>query len=147
MGPVKTGDRETASYLKERGVKPSMIRIKVLQYLMENRVHPNVDMIYRALEKQIATLSKTSIYNTLKLFVKKGVVKEITVEENEVRYDAETKRHGHFKCVECGSLIDIQLECESCSFSGIKGGKVLEEHVYIRGICPRCISSKGIKNG
>ena len=147
MGPVKTDDKEIVAYLKDKGVKPSLIRIKVLQYLMENRVHPNVDTIYRALEKSIPTLSKTSIYNTLKLFSKKGVVKEVTVEENEVRYDASLERHGHFKCVECGKLIDIHLVCESCKFDGIKGNKVLDEHIYLRGICSACIKKGGIKNG
>ncbi len=145
MGPVKTDDKEILTYLREHKVKPSLIRIKVLQYLVESKSHPNVDMIYRALEKNIPTLSKTSIYNSLKIFVKEGVVKEVTIEENEVRYDATTERHGHFKCIECGSLTDINLECESCSFKGLKGGKVLDEHIYLRGICSDCLKKGGVK--
>ena len=56
-------------YLEEHDVKPSVQRIAVMDYLMTHRTHPTVDEIYHALEKQIPTLSKTTVYNTLKLFV------------------------------------------------------------------------------
>ncbi len=58
----------------------------------------------------VARLSKTTVYNTLKLFVAKGIVQELTIEEKEVRYDADTKPHAHFKCIECGNVYDIALE-------------------------------------
>lgn len=62
---------DTSNYLKEHGIKPSYQRMKVFQYLVDNHNHPTVDMIYKALCPEIPTLSKTTVYNTLNLFVEK----------------------------------------------------------------------------
>jgi len=146
MEAVKT-PKETADYLKEHSIKPSLIRLKVMQYLTGTRGHPNVEKIHKSLSKEIPTLSKTSIYNTLKTFAAAGVVKEIMIEENEIRYDAYLERHGHFKCVICGGLQDIDLGCLSCAAEEkLKGGKVLEEHIYLKGVCAGCVK-KGNHKG
>lgn len=49
-------------------VKPSLQRIAIVEYLMENRIHPTADDIYHALCIQVPTLSKTTVYNTMRLF-------------------------------------------------------------------------------
>ena len=61
-------------YLLERDIKPSVQRIAVMTYLLEHRTHPTVDEIYLELQDKIPTLSKTTIYNTLKLFVEKKAI-------------------------------------------------------------------------
>ena len=58
-------------YLIEKDIKPSVQRLAVMTYLLEHRTHPTVDEIYSELQDKIPTLSKTTIYNTLKLFVEK----------------------------------------------------------------------------
>lgn len=45
-------------YLKRHDIKPSTIRIKVLEYLLNNRIHPTADDIYQYLISEIPTLSK-----------------------------------------------------------------------------------------
>jgi Fur family transcriptional regulator, peroxide stress response regulator len=141
MQALKT-PKEVTDYLKEHKVKPSIIRLKVMQYLAATRLHPNVDAIYKTLSKEIPTLSKTSIYNTLKTFASAGVVREIMIEENELRYDAYIDRHAHFKCAVCGSLQDVALDCVSCAAADkLKGNKVLNEHIYMIGVCSECIKA------
>ncbi|HMM69990.1 MAG TPA: transcriptional repressor, partial [Gudongella oleilytica] len=54
--------------LKQKGIRPSFIRVRILSLLMNARIHPTVDEIYEVLSKEILTLSKTTVYNTLKLF-------------------------------------------------------------------------------
>lgn len=140
---VLSTPKELSEYLKKHGVKPSLIRLKVMQYLMGTREHPNVDVIYRHISREIPTLSKTSIYNTLKVFRKTGVVREIMIEENEIRYDAFTARHAHFKCVSCGGLQDIDLGCGSCSAGDkLGGGRVTEEQIYLKGYCAACVKKE-----
>lgn len=138
--------KEITEHLKANKIKPSLIRLKVMQYMAGTRAHPNVDLIHKTLSKEIPTLSKTSIYNTLKAFVKAGVVREIMIEENEIRYDAYVDRHAHFKCTVCGGLQDINLRCVSCAaVNKLEGNKVLEEHIYMRGICADCLKKRGGK--
>ena len=93
-------------YLKAHEIKPSYQRIKIFQYLVENKNHPTVDMIYKALCTEIPTLSKTTVYNTLNLFIEKKIVNVIVIEENETRYDSVMAVHGHFKCEKCGKIYE-----------------------------------------
>ena len=61
-----------------------------------------MEQIYTVLHKEIPTLSKTTVYNTLNTLIDAGLVKLITIDENETRYDIDTTTHGHFKCESCG---------------------------------------------
>lgn len=125
--------------LREKGISPSLQRIQIYKYLMDNRIHPNVDMIYRALVKAIPTLSKTTVYNTLKLFQSKGLVSVITIDENEARFDINTQRHGHFKCIECGRIFDFDVEEIKFDPEFEKENKILDEQLYLKGYCKDCL--------
>ena len=127
-----------SEYLEKEGIHPSYHRLKILEYLHAQRTHPTVDMIYKDLSKEIPTLSKTTVYNTLKLFLSKGIVQELTIEEKEVRYDADTTQHAHFKCLECGRVYDIILEVPTLDET-IEGHNVQECHVYLKGVCKDCL--------
>lgn len=129
--------------LLKNGISPSYHRLKIYEYLVNNQVHPTADMIYADVIKNIPTLSKTTIYNTLKTFAEKGLVSSITIEDNEVRYDADISLHGHFKCLSCGALYDIEIdhlpvEKKLIINRKIDGHLITEKHIYFRGICKKC---------
>ncbi len=128
--------------LQDKNISPSLHRLKIYQYLLDNPIHPTVDIIYTDIIHQIPTLSKTTVYNTLKLFVDKGLVQSISIEDNEVRYDATTDFHGHFKCIQCGDIYDLMIDEGDLNIKKyIKGHRVLENHLYIKGICKNCITN------
>ncbi|MCP4137485.1 MAG: transcriptional repressor [bacterium] len=129
------------SLLKEKGIKPSVHRMKILEYLLERRNHPTVDMIFQDISGDIPTLSKTTIYNTLKTFLENNVVQAITIEENEVRFDATLNYHAHFKCVQCGTVYDVDLDNKVFEMKAIKGHKILECHMNFKGICKDCLKN------
>ncbi|MCG8538436.1 MAG: transcriptional repressor [Clostridia bacterium] len=126
-------------YLKKYGIKPSLQRIKIFEYLINHRNHPTVDTIYRELVKEIPTLSKTTVYNTLNLFMEKDIVTVITIEENEARYDADTSFHGHFKCETCGNVYDFNLNSSHIKDDILKKFEIKERHVYFKGKCESCL--------
>lgn len=134
---------ELREHLEKEGIHPSYHRLKILEYLMSHRTHPTVERIHNELSKEIPTLSKTTVYNTLKLFVSKGIVQKLTIEEKEVRYDADTKPHAHFKCIECRSVYDVALESTIFEHEMVteEGHKVIDCHVYLKGICKDCLTS------
>jgi len=125
-------------YLSKHGIRPSYQRIKVFDYLIHNKNHPTVDMIYKELVNEIPTLSKTTVYNTLKLFNEKGIVIIINIEDNEARFDANMSNHGHFKCTKCGKIYDFELSKNEFDFPNINNFSIQEQHVYLKGICPDC---------
>lgn len=133
------GIRNIVEHLVGNKIKPSLQRIKIFEYLISHKNHPTVDIIYKELVNEIPTLSKTTVYNTLKQFVSKGIVQIINIEDNETRYDADTSTHGHFKCVNCGEVYDFQLDEFVLNVKQLKGFKTQQTHVYIKGICNNCV--------
>ncbi|MEG6614920.1 Fur family transcriptional regulator [Peptococcaceae bacterium 1198_IL3148] len=129
-------------YLKDHGIKPSFQRIRIFDYLVKHKNHPTVDGIFKALINEIPTLSKTTVYNTLKLFLEQGIVQLLVIEENETRYDADTSTHGHFKCEQCGKVYDISVDLSDVDLTELEKHQVNEQHIYFKGICHGCLNNK-----
>ncbi len=136
---MKFNVENIGEYLKTHEIKPSYQRMKIFEYLIVNRNHPTVDTIYQALIKEIPTLSKTTVYNTLNLFVEKKIVTVIVIEENETRYDADVSIHGHFKCQQCGEVYDINIRMDGIDISTLDNFQINEHHLYFKGICEKCL--------
>lgn len=117
-------------------------RVKIMNYLITKRNHPTAEMIYLELINEIAGLSKTTVYNTLNLFVKEGIVRALNIDSNELRYEADVSQHGHFKCNECNEIYDFSINEELIRDQRLKNF-ILEDHQFtIKGTCSFCISKK-----
>lgn len=126
-------------YLRNNGIKPSYQRIRIMDYLLENKNHPTCDTIFRELAHEIPTLSKTTVYNTMKIFIDKKVAIPICIEDNEVRFDAYTSVHGHFKCFKCGEVFDLNIDSPIINPTGLEKFKIEETHIYYKGECVKCL--------
>nr|WP_279233118.1 Fur family transcriptional regulator [Marinisporobacter balticus] len=132
---------DISKYLSDHGVKVSFQRMRIFTYFVKHRNHPTVNDIYEEVAKEIPTLSKTTVYNTLSLFVEKNILDVIIIEENETRYDWGECIHGHFKCDCCKEIYDIGIDINTMKKQTIdlKGFKINEHHIYFKGFCPKCI--------
>lgn len=130
--------QQISNRLLEQNIKPSFQRIKIYEFLLKNNVHPNIEMIYNNLTKEIPTLSKTTIYNTLKSFEKKGLIISVNIDEKEIRYDAILKTHGHFMCEQCGKIFDFDYNFNDMKFKGLENFTLKKTDVMVKGICNNC---------
>jgi Fur family peroxide stress response transcriptional regulator len=128
------------SHLTSNNIKPSLQRIKIFEYLYENREHPTVETIYSNLVGYLPTLSKTTVYNTLKLFIDNGITHTVTIEDNEVRYDAIMEEHAHFKCDACGEVFDVEIDISALQFKEKESFKVEKTNIYLKGKCNKCLN-------
>jgi len=137
---------EVGNRLLNFGVKPSIQRIAIMGYLMEHLTHPTADTIFNDLYPSIPTLSKTTVYNTLKLLEEHDAIHAINIDEKNVRYDADISRHAHFKCKKCGCVSDFQLKNVS-EFDNMNSNDfmITEYQVYYKGYCKQC-KDKFIQN-
>ena len=127
-------------HLIRHGVTPSVQRIAVMNYLLEHRTHPTVDEIYVALSKDMPTLSKTTVYNTLELLVKQKAVLELTIDSKMSHYDGYTHAHAHFRCRKCGKIHDMLISEAGLEALQIDNGYMMEDlQVYYSGVCPECL--------
>lgn len=133
---------DIVSTLQAHNIKPSVQRIAIMGYLLEHRTHPTVDEIYTALAPSIPTLSKTTVYNTLKLLSEQGAAQMLTIDERNTCYDADTSLHAHFLCRQCNKVFDLPINSVRAMTEDIKGFEVEEIHLYYRGICQACKESE-----
>lgn len=124
--------------LMEFNIKPSVQRLAIMEYLMKHRTHPSVDEIYTALSPDMPTLSKTTVYNTLKLFAEHGAARMLTIDDKNANFDADMSAHAHFLCKECGHIYDLPLNISE-KLQEIEDHHVTEQHYYYKGICKSCL--------
>ena len=125
--------------LKNKNIRLSHQRLKVLEYLTENYIHPTADQIYNGLHHDVPTLSKTTVYNTLNSLTEAGLIRVINIEGNETRYDINTQDHGHFKCESCKKIYDFNIDIDSIKTHELDNFKVNYKNIYFKGVCQQCM--------
>ena len=130
--------QDSHQYLQKFAIKPSVQRSAVMDFLLNNRIHPTIEEIYLSLSPQMPTLSKTTVYNTLDLFVQKGAVKALALDERNARYDVDISAHAHFICRECGSVHDI-FNLNPCMYNLPESPYNIDAiEISYSGICKDC---------
>ena len=132
--------RQLSLQLSAKHIRPSKYRLKILEFLANNRCHPTVERIYAELKPDNPDLSRTTIYNTLKTFLAAGIVRTLSIEEDETRYDIIMEDHGHFKCDECGTIFNFCISPGLLVSQELTGFQVKDKNVYFNGFCPQCLS-------
>ena len=134
--------QEIYHYLESNSINPSVHRNAIMKYMMEHDVHPTVDKVYADLLPSMPTLSKATVYNTLKLFVDKKVVKSIFIDEKNVRYDPITTLHAHFKCMYCDTIHNVPLEeSDIPKFREKSDHTLADTQIYFLGTCEKCVKN------
>jgi len=134
--------KNTKNLLLQNGIKPTFQKIVIYKFLDHNRIHPNVDKIYAMIHEEIPTISKTTIYNTLNLFLEKNIVLGLTLSGTEMNYDINITPHHHFYCTNCGVVHDVFISCPlgNDKLKITDGHLIQEVHGYFKGICKNCIN-------
>ena len=74
------------------------------------------------------------------MFVDKGITSTVTIENNEVRYDAIIEHHGHFKCTRCGKIVDIPINLNQLKLAELQDVTIEQTHVHLIGKCNKCLT-------
>jgi Fur family transcriptional regulator, iron response regulator len=93
--------------LERHGVMPTPQRVEVAEVLLDRPQHLSAEQILERLRQAGSRVSKATVYNTLKLFGDRGLVKELSVDPDRRFYDSTTYAHHHFFHVGRGELSDI----------------------------------------
>ena len=113
----------TVSILQDRGIQPTPQRVAIIEALLDNTRHPTADEILVEAHKRCSIVSRATVYNTLKLFVDKGLLRTQILKEGTVVYDPNLHHHHHFIDEEDGTIIDIPWE-----WLTVEGKQKLEEY-------------------
>ena len=101
------GRDDIAQTLRAHGITPTHQRMEIALVLFERRAHLSADQILTMVNARHAETSKATVYNTLKLFLRKKLVRELIVDPARIVYDPNTTPHHHLYDIASGQLTDI----------------------------------------
>jgi Fur family iron response transcriptional regulator len=92
------------------GIAPTPQRLEVASILLDKPQHLSADQVIEKLREKGSKVSKATVYNSLNLFGKRGLVKECLVDSERRLYDSRVEPHHHYYDVESGQLTDIAAD-------------------------------------
>jgi Fur family iron response transcriptional regulator len=127
--------RDVATLLREKDVQPSAQRVAVAEYVLFTTEHPAADQVFDRVTRRFPMLSRATVYNTLNLFVKKGLLRELVLAEGRVVFDPNVERHHHFIDDASGAIHDVPWDAIRVTnvAAALEGFDVREYQVVARG--------------
>lgn len=127
---------------RRKGVRATHQRIEIFRELAATSEHPDVATIFRRVRERIPTLALDTVYRTLCLLNREGLVHRVDALCDRARFDADMTPHPHFICTECGCVLDLP----PAAFPELSGpetssrlGRVHSVHIQVRGLCAQCV--------
>jgi Fur family iron response transcriptional regulator len=126
--------RDLATLLRSHGIQPSAQRLAVAGYVLDTVDHPSADQVFARVRATSPGLSRATVYNTLNLFVGKGLLRSMTLDGGRVLFDPNVEPHHHFVDEATGAIHDVPWSAlEVSRVGGLKGLDVREVQVVLRG--------------
>lgn len=93
--------------LERFGIQPTQQRIDIAHLLFQRPQHLSADQVLAQVNAAYGHVSKATVYNTLGLFVRHGLINEVLIEPDRTLYDSNTADHHHVYNMDTGELSDI----------------------------------------
>jgi len=123
-----------AERLRRTGIQPSAQRVAVAEYVLATDAHPSAEQVWAEVRARVPVISRATVYNTLNLFVRKGLLRQIQLDEGRIGFDPNLAPHHHFIDEATGVVLDIPWDAlEVTRVEALRGLEVREYQVVLRG--------------
>jgi Fur family transcriptional regulator, iron response regulator len=120
--------------LSDYGIQPSAQRVAVAEYVLTTDEHPSADQVFAKVGANFPMISRATIYNTLNLFVEKGLLRELHIAAGRVVFDPNLARHHHFIDEESGEIKDIEgAQLRVSNLNSLSDFEISDYQVILRG--------------
>ncbi len=99
--------RDMLATLRQHGIQPTPQRLAVAKVVLGCGTHPSAEEVWNKVRQLCPTVSRATVYNTLNLFVEKGLLKMQILREGTAVFDAEVQPHHHFIDERTGKIYDV----------------------------------------
>lgn len=125
---------EVPEELRRHGIQPSAQRVAVAEFVLRTEAHPSADQVWGGVRSSFPMISRATVYNTLNLFVRKGLLRQLVLAEGKVVFDPNVHPHHHFVDESSGAIHDVPWDAvEVRRVDELKGLEVREYQVVMRG--------------
>ncbi len=98
---------EIVELLRRHRISPTQQRVEIAQIVLSKPQHLSADEVLALANQRGSRVSKATVYNTMGLFARVGLVREVIVDPSKVFYDSNVSEHHHFYNLDTGELTDI----------------------------------------
>ncbi|ABB57017.1 transcriptional repressor [Synechococcus elongatus] len=131
--------------LNERGWRLTPQREEILRVFQNLPAgeHLSAEDLYNHLLSRNSPISLSTIYRTLKLMARMGLLRELDLAEDHKHYELNQplKHHHHLICVSCSKTIEFKSDSVlkiGAKTSEKEGYHLLDCQLTIHGVCPTC---------
>ena len=123
-----------ASRLHAKGIRPTAQRMAIASHVLHTARHPSADEVWGEVRKAFPMVSRATVYNTLNLFVERGLLQALVLTEGQVVFDPNVERHHHFIDDDSGEIYDLPWKALTVSrVNQLEGFDVRDYQVLLRG--------------
>jgi Fur family iron response transcriptional regulator len=127
--------RDVIETLREKGIQPSAQRVAVAEYVLNTTEHPSADLVWKRVRDRVPYISRATVYNSLNLFVEKGILRALNIAEDSVVFDPMLETHHHFIDEETGMIHDVPWDAvQVCRMETLRGYEIHNYQVVMRGV-------------
>ena len=130
--------------LWEKGYKLTPQRREIIKLLSHDRSHPGAMDILHKLKKTAPKISMSTVYYTLDILKKEGLIQELEFYDRDNRYDVNVSNHINLICRKCGKIEDFvePLPFSSEMIEDKTGFRPVATRFEYYGYCKRCRRKK-----
>lgn len=131
------------TFLRDHNFPVTPQRDAIAETIVFADTHPSVGDLERMLRRRGIHVGRATIYRTLDLMVRAGVVQEHDFGEGFKRYEARAAQghHEHLICIDCGKVVEFsseRLERMTSLIAEEYGFRGHHHRLEIYGLCPDC---------
>ncbi|MEM3377882.1 MAG: Fur family transcriptional regulator [Candidatus Bathyarchaeia archaeon] len=134
-------DQQIITKLRSAGCKVTPQRLAICKLVLSSKDHPSAEQLYQEVQKVHPTISLATVYITLDILKKIGIVQELGFSDRSSRYDPNTSPHINIICLECGRISDYDAKSAKKFLDEIiaeTGLKPLQQRFDLYVNCEKC---------
>ena len=142
MGTRTQIDDELSAALRDRGQRVTSQRLVIHHALREADRHVTAEEVLDSVAERLPNVSLPTVYATLDLFERLGIVRRIRAGNGAVLYDPLAVPHHHLVCRSCGRVEDLEQKVDlspAMRAAGRVGFEPDGAELVVSGLCSRCL--------
>ena len=137
---VHDSEQRLIEGLRERGYKLTSQRLEIIRHLARDPSHPGASDLLRKVRKSVPRMSMSTVYYTLDMLKKEGLIRELEYYDMDNRYDTNVADHINLICTKCKKITDFTRDLSAVpkaveKASGFRPARMRYEYY---GICRKC---------
>lgn len=133
-------ERSFGAFLADSGMRRTPERLEILRMAFDMKAHFGVDQVHRRLEDEGYHVSRATVYNTVELLVRAGLLRRHLFETHQARYEVAGASHFHLVCTDCGRVTeaDARLVSRALGSMDTRGFTPAYFSGTVYGLCTDC---------